>query len=471
VIVVNDNGRSYSPTVGGVADHLAGLRTNPRYEQVLDLVKRSLGRTPLVGQPLYDALHGIKKGLKDVLAPQGLFEDLGLKYVGPVDGHDREAVEQALARAKRFRAPVIVHCVTQKGFGYEHAVRDVADQMHSPPAPFDPDTGKPSSQPGHTWGEVFSDSLVRYGRERPEVVAITAAMLGPTGLDAFAREFPDRCFDVGIAEQHAVTSAAGMAMTGLHPVVAVYSTFLNRAFDQMLMDVALHGCGVTFVLDRAGVTGDDGPSHNGMWDLSILQVVPGLRIAAPRDGTSLVELLGEALDVSNAPTVVRFPKGVVGPDLPAVERIGGCDVLARSGPNDVLVISVGAMAKDGVDIAERLAAQGVGVTVVDPRWVKPVDRALVALARQYRLVVTVEDNGRVGGVGATIAQELRDAGVSVPVRDFGLPQRFLQHAKRPALLADAGLTGQNLAREIAGLVAALDEPSDDDLSALPQDPR
>jgi 1-deoxy-D-xylulose-5-phosphate synthase len=469
VIIVNDNGRSYSPTVGGVADHLAGLRTNPRYEQVLDLVKRSLGRTPLVGQPLYEALHGIKKGLKDVLAPQGLFEDLGLKYVGPVDGHDREAVEQALFRAKRFRAPVIVHCITQKGFGYEHAVRDVVDQMHSPPAPFDPDTGKPSSQPGRTWGEVFSDALVRHGRDRPEIVAVTAAMLGPTGLDAFAREFPDRCFDVGIAEQHAVTSAAGMAMTGLHPVVAVYSTFLNRAFDQVLMDVALHGCGVTFVLDRAGVTGDDGPSHNGMWDLSILQVVPGLRIAAPRDGTALVELLGEALDVSGAPTVVRFPKGVLGPDLPAVERAGGCDVLARSGPNDVLVISVGAMARDGVDLADRLAAQGVGVTVVDPRWVKPVDPTLVALARRYRLVVTVEDNGRVGGVGATIAQELRDAGVSVPVRDFGIPQRFLQHGKRPVLLAEAGLTGQNLAREIAGLVAALDEASDD-LAALPQDP-
>jgi 1-deoxy-D-xylulose-5-phosphate synthase len=471
VMVVNDNGRSYSPTVGGFADHLAGLRTNPRYEQVLDLIRRSLGRTPLVGQPLFDALHGIKKGLKDVLAPQGLFEDLGLKYVGPVDGHDREAIEQALTRAKRFRAPVIVHCVTQKGFGYEHAVRDVADQMHSPPAPFDPDTGKPSSRPGLTWTEVFSDALIRSARDRPEVVAITAAMLGPTGLDAFARKFPGRCFDVGIAEQHAVTSAAGMAMAGLHPVVAVYSTFLNRALDQVLMDVSLHRCGVTFVLDRAGVTGDDGPSHNGMWDLSILQVVPELRIAAPRDGATLVELLDEALDVGDAPTVVRFPKGVLGPDLPAIDREGGCDVLARSGPHDVLVICVGAMGPVGVDIAGRLAAHGVGVTVIDPRWVKPVDRALVTLAGRYRLVVTVEDNGRVGGVGAAIAQELRDAGVSVPVRDFGIPQRFLPHGKRPAILADLGLTGQDLAREIAGVVAALDARSDDEIAALPQDPQ
>jgi 1-deoxy-D-xylulose-5-phosphate synthase len=471
VIVVNDNGRSYAPTVGGVADHLAGLRTNPRYERVLDLIKRSLTHTPLVGQPLFDALHGIKKGLKDVLAPQGLFEDLGLKYIGPVDGHDRDAVEQALVRAKRFRAPVIVHCATQKGFGYEHAVRDVADQMHSPPAPFDPDTGKPSSRPGRTWTEVFTDALVLAGRERPGVVAITAAMLGPTGLDAFARAFPDRCFDVGIAEQHAVTSAAGLALAGMHPVVAVYATFLNRAFDQVLMDVALHECAVTFVLDRAGITGDDGPSHNGMWDLSILQAVPGMRIAAPRDGATLVELFNEALDVTDAPTVVRFPKGVVGPDLPAVDRADGCDVLARSGPSDVLVITVGAMAEVGVDIADRLAAHGVGITVVDPRWVKPINRTLVTLARRHRLVITVEDNGRVGGVGAAIAQELRDAGVTVPVRDFGIPQRFLQHGKRPALLAEVGLTGQDLAREIAGLVAALDAPSDDDMATLSDDSR
>jgi 1-deoxy-D-xylulose-5-phosphate synthase len=461
VIVVNDNGRSYSPTVGGLADHLSGLRTNPRYEQVLDVIKRSLGRTPLVGQPLYDALHGIKKGLKDVLSPQGLFEDLGLKYIGPIDGHDRSAVEQALARAKRFRAPVIVHCLTQKGFGYDVAVRDLVDHLHSPSGPFDPMTGKAKATTGRKWTAVFTEALLRAGRERPDVVAITAAMPGPTGLDAFANAFPDRCFDVGIAEQHAVTSAAGMAMAGLHPVVAVYATFLNRAFDQVIMDCALHRCGVTFVLDRAGVTGDDGASHNGMWDMSILQVVPGLRLAAPRDAATLVELFEEALDVADAPTVIRFPKGVVEPDLPAVDRVGGCDVLASSGDRDVLMVAVGSMAGAGVDAAGRLAAQGVGVTVVDPRWVKPVDPALVELARAHRLVVTVEDNGRIGGVGAAFAQELRDAGVTVPFRDFGIPQRFLDHAKRSAILAENGLTGQDLAREIAGLVAALDaHPTD-----------
>jgi 1-deoxy-D-xylulose-5-phosphate synthase len=463
VILVNDNGRSYAPTVGGLAEHLAGLRTNPRYEQALELVKRSLGRTPLVGEPLYDALHGIKKGLKDILSPQGMFEDLGLKYVGPVDGHDRGAVEQALQRARRFRGPVLVHCITQKGYGYEAAVNDKVDHWHQTKA-FDPQTGRPAGNPERTWTDVFSEALVDAGRRRPDVVAITAAMLGPTGLDAFATAYPDRCFDVGIAEQHAATSAAGMAMAGLHPVVAIYATFLNRAFDQVLMDCALHRCGVTFVLDRAGVTGDDGPSHNGMWDMSILQVVPGLRLAAPRDPERLVSLLGEALEVADAPTVVRFPKGPAGPEIPAVDRVGGCDVLARSGARDVLLVTVGAMAQVGVDAAHRLAAQGVGGTVIDPHWVKPVDPAIVELARQHRLVVTVEDNSRAAGVGSMIAQALRDGGVTTPLRDFGIPQRFLDHAKRARILSAIGLTGQHLARDISGLVAALDSQPTDQLS-------
>jgi 1-deoxy-D-xylulose-5-phosphate synthase len=460
VMLVNDNGRSYAPTVGGLANHLAGLRTNPRYEQALDIVKRSLGRTPLVGEPLYDALHGIKKGLKDVLSPQGMFEDLGLKYVGPVDGHDRSAVEQALLRAKRFRGPVIVHCITQKGFGYDAAVQDEVDHWHQVKS-FDPATGESTATSVRTWTDVFSETLVAAGKGRPDIVAMTAAMLGPTGLDAFAAAYPNRCFDVGIAEQHAATSAAGMAMMGLHPVVAVYATFLNRAFDQVVMDCALHRCGVTFVLDRAGVTGEDGASHNGMWDMSILQVVPGLRLAAPRDPARLVELLGEALTVDDAPTVVRFPKGPADGDLPAVDRVGGCDVLSRAGERDVLLVVVGSMGGAGVDAAARLAAQGVGVTVVDPRWVKPVDPALVTLARSHRLVVTVEDNGRVGGVGAAISQVLRDEGVTTPLRDFGIPQRFLDHAKRAKILDDIGLTGQSLAREIAGIVAALDARSDE----------
>src|SRR5215210_6030483 len=398
VIVVNDNGRSYTPTIGGLANALTTLRTNPRYEQLLDLVKKRLNAVPGVGPAAYDALHAMKKGLKDALAPQGLFEDLGLKYVGPVDGHDRAAMEQVLAQAKRFNGPVIVHAITRKGFGYDAAELHEADQFHSP-GPFDVDSGVENPKE-RIWTDVFAEEMVHLGERRPDVVAITAAMMHPVGLDRFQSKYPDRTFDVGIAEQHAVTSAAGLAMAGLHPVVALYATFLNRAFDQVLMDVALHRCGVTFVLDRAGVTGDDGASHNGMWDMSILQVVPGLRIAAPRDASRLRELLREAVQVDDAPTVVRFPKGPPIRDIDAVDRAGGCDVLVRTGAKDVLLVGVGSMAATSGEVAERLAAQGIGVTVVDPRWVKPVDPALLDLAGDHRLVVSVEDNGVVGGCGS-----------------------------------------------------------------------
>ena len=454
VIVVNDNGRSYTPTVGGLAQHLTALRTNPRYEPVLEAVKRRLNGVPGVGPAVYDALHAVKKGMKDALAPQGLFEDLGLKYVGPVDGHDRVALEQALSQAKRFNGPVIVHVLTKKGFGYGAAERHEADQFHSP-GPFDVETGQEMAR-GLIWTDVFGDEMLRIGEERPDVVAITAAMLHPVGLTSFAERFPDRVFDVGIAEQHAVTSAAGLAMGGMHPVVAVYATFLNRAFDQVLMDVALHRCGVTFVLDRAGITGDDGASHNGMWDLSALQIVPGLRIAAPRDPARLRELLQEAVGVADAPTVVRFPKGSPGHDLEAVGKAGGGDVLVREGARDVLLVAVGAMAATCVEVAERLGAQGIGVTVVDPRWVKPVDGALVDLAREHRLVVSVEDNGVVGGCGSVLLQTLNEARVETPVRIHGIPQRFLDHAKRARILEQIGLTPQALARSIVEDVTALD---------------
>src|SRR3954447_18202649 len=446
VIVVNDNGRSYTPTVGGLADHLNALRTNRRYEPVLDTVKRRLQGMPGVGPAVYDALHAVKKGMKDALAPQGLFEDLGLKYLGPIDGHDRLAMEQALQKAKRFDGPVIVHVMTKKGFGYGAAERHEADQFHSP-GPFDVETGQEAAR-GLIWTDIFADEIVRIGEDHPDVVAITAAMLHPVGLNHFGERFPDRTFDVGIAEQHAVTSAAGLAMGGLHPVVAVYATFLNRAFDQVLMDVALHRCGVTFVLDRAGVTGDDGASHNGMWDMSVLQVVPGLRLAAPRDATRLRELLGEAVQVPDAPTVVRFPKGPPTRDIEAVGTAGGCDVLVRNGTKDVLIVGVGSMAATAVDVAERLVAQGIGVTVVDPRWVKPIDPALVGLARDHRLVVTIEDNGRVGGAGSARPQRLTDDGVTTPFSLHGIPQEFLHHAERGAILEQVGLTAQTIARGV-----------------------
>ena len=454
VIVVNDNGRSYTPTVGGLANHLTVLRTSPRYEQILDQVKRRLNGVRGVGPAVYDALHAMKKGMKDALAPQGLFEDLGLKYVGPVDGHDRDAVEHALAQAKRFNGPVIVHVMTRKGFGYDPAEKHVADQFHGP-GPFNAETGEENPK-GRIWTDVFAEEMVALGAERPDLVAITAAMMHPVGLHTFAAAYPERTFDVGIAEQHAATSAAGLAMGGLHPVVAIYATFLNRAFDQVLMDVALHRCGVTFVLDRSGVTGDDGASHNGMWDMSILQVVPGLRLAAPRDASRLRELLREAVAVADAPTVVRYPKGPPTADIEAVDRAGGCDVLVRTGAKDVLIVAVGSMAATAVDVAGRLVAQGIGVTVVDPRWVKPVDPALVGLAADHRLVVSVEDNGVVGGCGSVLLQTLNEARVATPVRLHGIPQEFLAHAKRSAVLAHIGLTPQTLARGIVEDVTALD---------------
>jgi 1-deoxy-D-xylulose-5-phosphate synthase len=394
----------------------------------------------------------MKKGLKDIVAPQGMFEDLGLKYIGPVDGHDLDAVEHALRRARGFNGPVMVHCLTRKGQGYQLAMDDTADNFHGIGV-IDPTTGLPLGESSVEWGEVFGDELVAIGEERPDVVAITAAMLLPTRLGPFAERFPDRVFDVGIAEQHATTSAAGLAIGGLHPVFAVYATFLNRAFDQVLMDVALHGCGVTFALTHAGVTGTDGPSHNGMWDLSMLQVVPGLRIAAPRDGATLRAELREAVDTDDAPTVVRYPKGSVCADIPAVATVGGVDVLHASDEPDVLVVSVGAMAEVCLEVALRCASQGIGVTVVDPRWVKPVPEALVGLARDHRCVVTVEDGIRTGGVGAAVAQTLRDAGVSTPLRDFGIPARFLEHASRSQVLAEIGLTAQDISRAVVEEVA------------------
>ncbi|MFC9101260.1 1-deoxy-D-xylulose-5-phosphate synthase [Streptomyces rochei] len=460
IIVVNDNERSYAPTIGGLADHLATLRTTDGYERMLAWGKGVLQRVPVVGGTVYEALHGAKKGFKDAFAPQGLFEDLGLKYVGPVDGHDIGAVESALRRAKRFHGPVLVHCLTEKGRGYEPARRDEADHFHTVGA-MDPLTCAPlGPSAGPSWTSVFGEEMARIGEEREDVVAITAAMLHPVGLGRFAERFPDRVWDVGIAEQHAAVCAAGLATGGLHPVVAVYATFLNRAFDQLLMDVALHRCGVTFVLDRAGVTGPDGPSHNGMWDMSVLQVVPGLRIAAPRDADQLRAQLREAVAVDDAPTLVRFPKEPAGPAVPAVDRIGGLDVLHACDHPDVLLVAVGVMAPVCLRAAELLEARGLRCTVVDPRWVKPVDPALPPLAARHRLVAVVEDNSRAAGVGSAVALALGDAEVDVPVRRFGIPGQFLAHAKRSEVLADIGLTPVEIAGRIGASLSVADQARD-----------
>jgi 1-deoxy-D-xylulose-5-phosphate synthase len=454
VIVVNDNGWSYQPTIGGLADRLAALRLQRNYERVLDAGKRALTQTPVVGPAIYAGLHAVKAGVKDALAPQPLFGDLGLKYLGPVDGHDVAAMEAALRRARDFGGTVVVHAVTRKGRGYPPAENDEIEQMHGPGA-FDPATGAPLGPPKGGWTTVFGEEMVALGAQREDLVGITAAMLHPVGLAPFAAAYPHRCFDVGIAEQHALTSAAGLAMAGLHPVVALYSTFLNRAFDQLLMDVALHRQPVTLVLDRAGITGNDGPSHNGMWDFSILGVIPGIRVAAPRDAVNLREQLREAVAVDDGPTVLRYPKGSVVEQIPAARRVGCVDVLRESDSTDVLLVSVGAFAELGLAAAGRLADQGIGVTVVDPRWVLPVPGELVELAGRHRLIVTVEDGGRHGGIGSAVAGALRAAEVDVPLRDIALPQRFLDHGSRADVLASVGLTAQDVARRVTEWAAAL----------------
>ncbi len=463
VIVVNDNGRSYAPTIGGLAEHLAALRLKPGYEKVLDNSRRIVKRIPWIGSAAYSVLHGMKTGVKDAVSPQVLFTDLGIKYLGPVDGHDEQAMESALRRAKAYGGPVLVHAVTRKGAGYAPAENHLADQMHATGV-MDPRTGRAKSASAPDWTSVFSDELIALGEKREDVVAITAAMPGPTGLAKFGERFPERTFDVGIAEQHAVTSAAGLALGGMHPVVAVYSTFLNRAFDQLLMDVALLRQPVTVVLDRAGVTGSDGASHNGMWDLSLLGIVPGIRVAAPRDGATLREELGEALDVSDGPTVLRFPKGSVGEDIPALERLDGTVDVLRMPPSrrgDALIVAVGAFAGLALDVADRLSKQGIDAAVVDPRWVFPVPDAVVDLARGFRIVVTIEDSGLHGGVGSAVSAALRRNDVDVPTRDLGVPQKFLDHASRNEIHAELGLTAQDVARQVTGWVAGLDSEAEE----------
>jgi 1-deoxy-D-xylulose-5-phosphate synthase len=450
VIVINDNERSYSPTIGGVATYLSTLRATKGYEKFLDWGKGVLERTPVVGQPIYETLHGMKKGLKDIVAPQGMFEDLGLKYLGPVDGHDILALEKALTQAKKFAGPVLVHAITEKGRGHAPALQDEAEKFHAVGV-VDPETGEPLSKSGTTWTSVFSDAMVALGKNHREIVAVTAAMLGPTGLDKFQAEFPERTFDVGIAEQHATTSAAGMAFTGLHPVVAVYSTFLNRAFDQLLLDVALHKAGVTFVLDRSGITGDDGPSHHGIWDLALTGIIPNAHVSAPRDAIRLRELLDECISISDAPSIIRFPKGAVAPELPAFERRDGIDILYRGESTDILLLSVGAMAAIAVDAAAQAYREGVGVTVIDPRWIKPLPtQSLLSMAQRYKRVVVLEDGIKHAGVASTVSELFRDHGLETPIHSIGIPLEFIEHSKRNEIMEDLGITVQNVTRQLVG---------------------
>jgi len=455
-IVVNDNERSYSPTIGGLATYLATLRVTRGYERFLDWGKEILSHTPVVGAPIYETLHGMKKGIKDIVAPQGMFEDLGLKYVGPIDGHNIEAMERALEQAKEFGEPVLLHVITEKGKGHKPAVADVAEKFHAVGV-VDPETGTPLGKSSTSWTNVFSEELVALGKERKDIVAITAAMLGPTGLDKFQSEFPERTIDVGIAEQHAVTSAAGLAFAGLHPVFAVYSSFLNRAFDQLLLDVALHKAGVTFVLDRAGITGDDGPSHHGIWDLAVTGLVPTMHVAAPRDAARLRETLREAVAINDAPTAVRFPKGAVQGDIPAFERRDGVDVLYRGESADVLLVSIGSMAAIAVEAASQAYREGVGVTVIDPRWVKPLPASLISMVERYKSVVVLEDGIKHGGIASAISEQCREAGLNIAIHSIGVPLKFIEHSKRSEILEDLGITAQKISRDIVEWNSTVEE--------------
>jgi len=454
VIVVNDNGRSYAPTIGGMAHFLNDVRTRRSYRKLHRSSERVFAKFGAPGRAFYRGIRGGTHGfLSRFTNNEALYSNLDIKYIGPVHGHDQRALEEALRQAKNYGAPVIVHAITEKGHGYEPALADAADQFHAV-GQIDSETGEPieiASKP--SWTSVFADEIVSLADRDPKIVGITAAMLRPTGLHKFAEKYPDRVLDVGIAEQHAVTSAAGLAFGGLHPVVALYATFVNRAFDQVLMDVALHKAGVTFVLDRAGVTGPDGPSHHGMWDLAILQVVPHIRLSAPRDATRLREELAEAVLVDDAPTVVRFSKGSVGTEYDAVRRTDdGVDVLREAAHKDVLIVTVGPMAKLGLQVAERLAAQGIGATVVDPRWVVPVPQSVIQFSAEHRIVITIEDGVRVAGIGTRIRQDLRAAGVDTPLTELGLPDEFLDHGSREEILERVGLTPQDIARDVVSQV-------------------
>jgi 1-deoxy-D-xylulose-5-phosphate synthase len=452
VIVVNDNERSYSPTIGGLATYLTTLRASKEYERILGRGKRMLHNTPVVGKYIYGTLHGMKKGIKDMVAPQGMFEDLGFKYLGPIDGHDIEAMEKTLQMAKEFGSPVIVHAITEKGRGYTPALEDIAEKFHAVGI-VDPATGKPLKASAPSWTNVFSEEITKIGRDNSKIVAITAAMLGPTGLDKFAQNFPDRTIDVGIAEQHAVTSAAGLAYAGMHPVIAIYSTFLNRAFDQLLLDVALHKAGVTFVLDRAGITGDDGPSHHGIWDLALTGIVPTMHVGAPRDGARLKEILRECVKISDAPSMIRFPKGAIPADIQAIERVTGADVLHRGSTKQVLLISIGSMASMALEVAQLAHQQSIEITVVDPLWVKPISPAIIAMCADYDTVVVMEDGIKHAGIASTISETLREAGSSCTLHSIGVPLEFIEHSKRNEILDDLEITPAAIVQQIKGWIS------------------
>lgn len=464
VIVLNDNGRSYAPTVGGMVRRfepvrrLDTIRVNRDYEMFMDRTKQALQEAGAPGKMVYGALHSLKKGVKDFFVDAGIFDSLGIKYIGPIDGHSLPDLEEALTLARGFGGPVVVHAITEKGRGYKPAEEDAADRFHAI-GRIHPETGLPIAPARFGWTKVFAEEIARQATRRPDLVGITAAMLRPVGLGPMSELFPERVIDVGIAEQHALTMAAGLAFEGLHPVVALYATFLNRAFDQLLMDVALHHAAVTVVLDRAGITGEDGPSHNGMWDLSLGAMIPGLRVAVPRDGTRLKELFDEAIGI-DGPTLLRYPKGEVPEDLPALRSRGGCDIIADISAEHagvtVAVVAVGPMAHTAIAGAQHTIAENnsIGrIVVIDPRWVLPVSDSLVSLLRDTEGVVTIEDGLVDGGVGSEIELALERSGVAIPVERLGIHRSFLAQAKRAAIVENEEMTPKDIVAAISRILA------------------
>jgi 1-deoxy-D-xylulose-5-phosphate synthase len=452
VIILNDNGRSYAPTVGGIAENLGHLRLSPRYEAAKDAAGVALRSLPAVGHSAYETARRMKNSLKQLVAPISLFETLGLKYGGPIDGHDLQAVEKALRDAARIRGPVVVHVVTNKGQGYGPAVADKVDKFHGV-SKFDPDSGT-SAKKAPDWTDIFGEALCQAAEADPTIVAITAAMASSTGLLDFARRFPDRFFDVGIAEQHAVTFAAGLAMRGLRPVVCIYSTFLQRAFDQIACDVALHQLPVTFVIDRAGITGVDGPSHHGMLDLAYLRCIPGMTVSAPSSPDELRRLFATAL-AQDGPFSLRFPRGPApGAGTAPLDPVPVPSIEIRHRGRDLAVLAVGKMVAVAMAAQERLAARGVSTTVIDARFVKPLDPALSTISARHRAVITIEDGVASGGFGSAVTELLSSDGVTVPILRMGLPDRFIEHGAQGALLEQLGLDAEGIVAAALALLPA-----------------
>ena len=458
VIVLNDNGRSYAPTVGGLAQHMAQQLTvlNPKFESTKRRVDRILRDVPAVGEKVLAAGRRMKDGLRELVAPRTVFEDLGLKYTGPIDGYNLDELERTFKQVKRISGPVVVHVITHKGFGYAPAEQDEVDHLHGVSA-FDPATAQPIATKKVTYTDVFGEALLAEAHREPRLRAITAAMGWSAGLGPFAQAYPERFYDVGIAEQHAVTFAAGLAMAGLRPVVCIYSTFLQRALDQVMMDVCLHDLPVTFVLDRAGITGDDGPSHHGIFDLTFLRAMPGLTLAAPSDAQELRDLLHTAMAREGGGAfAIRFPKGGVGEQPPAqaprVLPIGEWEVLRQGG--DGLVLATGKMVRVALDAAALLDAGGVRVTVVNARYIKPLDPRLESWARHHQVAVTVEDNVVTGGFGAAVAEVLAPLGI--PLTIIGVPNAFVPQGAQAELFEQLGLDAAGVAKRIEQVIPVSD---------------